>query len=369
MPIIGLTDQRAALPQIGTLRKGSPKTDKKPGTDLGEFFRFDSTDADALAAFESMYTDKPKSIRVFIPYDSIDQAFDSWNEAYTAGAMQHRCDGKTCVLSLQNGRYSSEPIPCPGGCKATGRLRVLIPELGRRAIVMVLTTSIHDIVNIHANLLDLEEATGSLKGIPLILRRVEKAISVPGPDGKRVRRNKWLIQIEPQRQWVELQLRAQQEVALSGIRAQLNPAPIEAIEEEEAEEESPALSVNEPLPLYGEGLGHWVASGQPAAKWDAWYQKWCGGKSLDQIQGLYLQKWPPITEPEAVEAEIVSPDDLLATVERLIVSLKTKTSEAEVEAKLKRLTSGEPPENCTAEVLAEIIDYLADWEKSLEKSI
>lgn len=226
MPIIGLTDRGASFPQIGVLRKGAPKpeTGNRPGADLNHF-RFDTDDADAANAFAAVYGAEPRAIRVFVPYRTTDENFEAWQEAWTAGALQHRCDGKTCVRWLTPQQtYSSAPKPCPGGCKPAGRLRVIIPELRRMAYVMVLTTSIHDIITIQENLEALEAARGDLRGIPMLLRRVPREISMPDDrNGKRVRREKWLLTIEAQPQWVDLQIAAQERAAL--------PAPLPALPE------------------------------------------------------------------------------------------------------------------------------------------
>jgi hypothetical protein len=216
MPIIGLTDRAATLPQIGTIRKGAakPETGNRPGADL-KHFRFDSDDAEATAAFARAYGPEPVAIHAYLPFDSTDENFDAWKEEWVGGGLRHRCDGQmTAICLLPNGTYTTEPRPCPGGCKQVGRLKVIVPELRRLAFVTVMTTSIHDIMNIHANLEALYNTRRSLKGIPLIVRRVPREISTPDKDGKRVRREKWLIHVEAQPQWVELQLQAAADAAL-----------------------------------------------------------------------------------------------------------------------------------------------------------
>lgn len=234
MAIIGLTDRPAAPPQLGTLRKGAPKPQNgnKPGADL-KHFRFDSDDAEAVKLFKEIYGDEPRAIRVFVPFATTDQNFDAWREEWTASSLKHRCDGETMVRWLTpRGTYSDEPKPCPyldqegkdKGCKQTGRLYVIIPELKRFALVTVLTTSIHDILQIHANLAALESARGDLRGIPLILKRSPREISTPGDNGKRARREKWLITIEAAPSWVELQLTAQERAALPSVEPLALPA-------------------------------------------------------------------------------------------------------------------------------------------------
>lgn len=215
MAIKGLTDRGPALPRIGTLRKGAPKTQSGPGKDL-EHFRFDTQDAEAGERFKQAYGAEPVAIRVFLPFSTTDENFEAWRESWTASSLQHRCDGETCVLWLQkDGTYSDDPKPCPGGCKQVGRLNVIIPELKRWAFVTALTTSIHDIIEVHANLMSLESARGDLRGIPLILKRTPRKISTPRNNGERARAEKWLLTIEAQPQWVELQLASQERAALN----------------------------------------------------------------------------------------------------------------------------------------------------------
>ena len=234
MPIRGLTDRGASFPQIGTLRKGAPKPDKGPGRDL-KHFRFDSDDVDATERFQLVYGDEPTNVRVFLPFRTAQENFEAWQEHWTAGALQHRCDGETCVLWLTNRHtYSQDAKPCPhlnvdkserDRCKPTGRLKVIIPELRRLAYVTVLTSSIHDIMELSAQIEALEAFRGDLRGIPLILRRQPREISTPsGADGKRRRMEKWLLSIEAAPTWVDLQLQAQEQAALPAPM-KLLPAP------------------------------------------------------------------------------------------------------------------------------------------------
>lgn len=253
MPIIGLTDRIASFPQIGVLRKGGEKKDeRRPGPDL-KHFRFNTEDNEAADTFRQVYGDEPRAIRVFVPFATVAENFEAWQEEWTAGSLKHRCDGQTCVrwlkpLSSGKSEYSTEPKPCPGGCKPTGRLKVIIPELKRLAYVTVLTTSIHDIMTIQSNLSALESAREDLRGIPMLLRRSPREISTPNGSGQRVRREKWLISIEAQPSWVELQLTAQQRAALPTGSAQLSlpPAPTGDEDEDDFAQAEPATK---PAPL------------------------------------------------------------------------------------------------------------------------
>lgn len=224
MAIKGLTDRQATFPQVGVLRKGAVKPDKGPGRDLNHF-RFDSDDADAVRVFNECYGDEPRQIFAYVPYRTTAENFEAWKEDWVASSLKHRCDGETMVRWLTpQGTYSTEARPCPGGCKQVGRLKIIVPQLKRLAFVTVLTTSIHDIIEINSNLQALEAARGDLRGIPLIIRRAPREISTPGPDGKRVRREKWLISVEAQPQWVEQQLQVAAAAAMPSLATSQAPA-------------------------------------------------------------------------------------------------------------------------------------------------
>ena len=216
MPIFGWTDRGASFPKIGVIRKGAPKpkTGNRPGADL-EHFRFDTGDERAGQMFAAAYGLEPREINVYFPHATPEENFQTWQEEYTASSLKHRCDGQTCVLWLdeQTGKYQQTPKPCPGGCKATGRLSVIIPELQRFAYVTVGTTSVHDIMRITENLEAYFALRGDLRGIPFVLKRTPEMISTPGDKG-RVRREKWLLSVEALPEWVHLQLQGIRQQAL-----------------------------------------------------------------------------------------------------------------------------------------------------------
>lgn len=256
MPIKGLTDTGTSFPQIGILRKGAPKGTNTPGKDL-DHFRFDADDQQAADDFVAAYGDKPRAIRVYLPFDMADENLSAWKEHWVAGGLVRRCDGETCILRQKPGGkgYDATPHRCActtmpaeskDRCKPVGRLKVIIPELKRLAYVTALTTSIHDIKNLSEQLRALEGVRGGLRGIPMILSRIEREISMPGNDGKRVRRAKWLLAIEAAPHWVSLQLQAQEQAALPSNGGYRLSAPPEALalpppsEEDHGDELPPA---------------------------------------------------------------------------------------------------------------------------------
>ena len=224
MPIKGLTDRPAAFPEIGRIRKGAPKEPDKPGKDL-KYFRveFDDEEKKATAIFKNTYGDEPSELNILLPFNSVDENFDAWREAYVAGGLVHRCDGERVWYEIdpESGeqlvvnRIPEEQCDRSTKCKPTGRLKVLIPELQRLAYLTVLTGSTHDVMNISRQLEALLQINGKLAGVPLKLRRRPVKISTPsGTDGKRARRVKSLLSIEADPEWVRHKLLSMKAAAL-----------------------------------------------------------------------------------------------------------------------------------------------------------
>ena len=206
MPIKGLTDRTASFPKLGTIRKGAPKTGNRPGQDL-DYFRFDTNDTELSTAFTEVYKRQPREINVFLPYKTTEQNFSSWMEEWAASSLLRRCDGENQVIWLDENKrtYSKGRQACLGcdgktGCKPSGRLSVVIPELKRLGYVEVQTHSKWDIMGLTENLVAIEQATGDLRGIPFKLCRRLRNISTPRDNG-RARVDKWLLTLEVSPQW------------------------------------------------------------------------------------------------------------------------------------------------------------------------
>jgi hypothetical protein len=297
MTIKGLTDRHMAFPEIGQIRKGAVKTENAPGKDL-TYFRvtFDEKETEAIAKFTKIYGEQPSEINILLPFNEIDQMWEAWLEAYTAGRMVARSDGekfiylvdtKTGEIVVKNGQpykayrekeavgtYTSKGKSEQIFCKPTGRLKVVIPELQRLAYLVVLTTSIHDIANISAQLEALKQVNGGvLAGIPMVLRRRPKKISTPKADGSRARYSKWMLSIEADPSWVSAKLLEVKHLALPGNGLDLLPAGDQVVEveakdviqpdyEDEPEEEIPSNPDMEDgfqSDLFSEGESKWTA--------------------------------------------------------------------------------------------------------------
>lgn len=174
--------------------------------------------------FAKHYGEHPTEIDVLLPFSTPGENFEAWREAYVAGGLTHRCDGEKVwyELDAEGHRSVVAGVPdraCDGSrqCKPVGRLKVIVPQLQRLAFLTVLTTSVHDIMNLQRQLDALLQINGKLAGVPLILRRRPVMISTPsGSDGKRARREKWLLSIEADPAWVKAKLLAMKAAALPG---------------------------------------------------------------------------------------------------------------------------------------------------------
>lgn len=243
MSIDGLTGS-ARYPRLGVLRKGAAKpNDRQPGRDLDQALRFVGIDPDVQASWDEAFGAELLDVEltVRLPYATVDEVWDAWKEHWVAGGLQYRCNGIDHVLRLDpaTGDYLTDPVPCPGAtCSAVpvGRLEVIVPALERMGTVTVLTTSVHDIKNIDGALRILAIQLGDLRAVPLRLCRVQRMISTPGggaEKGKRVRRAKWLLHIEPSPEWIALMLPRSDRPALAGGGlAQLPPPGDDALEDD-----------------------------------------------------------------------------------------------------------------------------------------
>lgn len=241
MGIKGLTDRGMSFPEIGFIRKGMK--DKEGKMHDFDYFRVEISEPESQEEFNNAYKDskgKPKEINIFFPFDDIERNWDAWLEAYTAGRMVARSDGEHMLywidtetgeelvnrgIDKQGNKVPNPPFNIVGHyisqgertkgqkmnilLKPVGRLKVVIPELGRLAYMTVHTTSINDIKNISEQLDALKAINrGRLAGIPLVLRRRPRMISTPDlkDKNKRNRREKWLLSIEARPEWVQQQI-------------------------------------------------------------------------------------------------------------------------------------------------------------------
>ena len=272
-PIKGLTDRDLAFPQIGNIRKGDRSGTNGAPKDLTYFrVEFDERETDAIAAWAAAYPPRPIEINIFLPFNEIPRMWDAWCEAYTAGRMVARSDGENFLflVDLATGELIVKDrlnvhtgLPEPHReiigrtaksvikCRPVGRLKVIVPELRRLAYLVVHTTSVIDIRNISDQLEAIRSINGGrIVGIPLVLKRRPREISVPKEDGSHVRMTKWMLSIEADPRWVAAKMQQLDHLALpAGFRPALPGVTEEEIEGDFTEEDEDSGGDDQPEAL------------------------------------------------------------------------------------------------------------------------
>ncbi len=220
MPIAGVTDKlstRTETNRLGSCWKGEKKQKNRAGKDLIDRFRLELPHPYDSAIQAAYGSNMPKEVRVFFPHHTTDEVFESWNDAFTAKGLAHRCNGENIVreVGLVNSyrggkkykKRSAENVskPClkqPGEaicskCVSTGYLKFVVRELfpyaGMSQVIVQSLTGITDVIGVTKQLRALEERYGSLRQspvpspstwnhIPFVLKRVPREISRPMMD-------------------------------------------------------------------------------------------------------------------------------------------------------------------------------------------
>lgn len=214
MPIKGLTDNDgrnfgSGLPLIARMYKGDerPADGKRPGADLTYFrVEFEPQFEHLRELWTEMYGAEPTEFSgVFLAGATVDEAFSTWLEEWTATTLLHRCDGEHQVqwFDTRINAYSRAKVMCAkdstGGCKCQriGRLNLIMPDFVEAAGVLgyiaVATHSINDIITIHRYLSDIERMYGRLTGVPFVFGRAQKDVSTPKENGGRRKVKKSLL--------------------------------------------------------------------------------------------------------------------------------------------------------------------------------
>lgn len=225
--IVGLTDRGLDFPPIGMIRKGAPKTEKRPGEDL-DYFRveIDQSEIELQRVFKALYGDKPTSIRVMLPFHTIERNWMTSCEGYCNGRLIARSDreyfqylynhktkenwvvdGQAVVdvpeKNIQIGdkfpHFSKLGITENGNpiyCRPVGRLKVMIPEFARMVYLTLNTTSVYDIMTLDKQLKAIETVTMKrMAGVHMLLYRKPRIVTCTY-DGKSTKQTKNLLNIE-----------------------------------------------------------------------------------------------------------------------------------------------------------------------------
>jgi hypothetical protein len=194
MGIIGLTDQGASFPFLGTIRKGGKKKkamvkgkEKEIQGDDLNYFRLDlggKINPELEERWISAFGKEPTQFSCLLLHETPDQAFDAWYKEYTSNhVLTKKCDGQNqCQWLTEKNSYSFTPKPCqrnsnnPCECSQSAELRVVIPDLGVMGFFKLLTHSKWDILSLSQQLNMVYLSAGKLTGIPFLVKRQPREI-------------------------------------------------------------------------------------------------------------------------------------------------------------------------------------------------
>lgn len=244
MAIKGMGGKRD-FPQIGKIRKGNKTKQNMPDGSTRElpqdldYFRveFKKGQEESRSIFLNKYKDQPDEIDVLLPL-RMEDTWSFWLEAYARGRMVAKSDGEIFLYQrdqsmnviVRDGKHveTGEEVPYLGErgreqavlgsiMKPVGRLKVVVPQLMRRAYLELKTTSYNDCVNLDNQIRSIYEMEELMGGIPLVLRRKPEMVTVPGKNGSSFRKEMHLISIEPKQEWVRWKMLADANHVMDGF--------------------------------------------------------------------------------------------------------------------------------------------------------
>ena len=208
--IKGLSEIRR-LPRLGKIRLGIKKftnAGKEYPAEI-DYFKLDPKTPSELEnknlveAFQKLYGEKPKQIKIMFPLPDASIFFPQWYKRYANGVLRCKGDGveagclskefATGLKILGDGELGGVKVECKGQdcpyykdkkCSESAALSVLVPELKGAGVWEIVTGSFHSIVNINSCLDYIRAICGRVHMIPLILERREQEIIY---DGKKSR--------------------------------------------------------------------------------------------------------------------------------------------------------------------------------------
>lgn len=229
--------QQSVFPEIGSIHKGGPKRGDRFGEDLEERFRveFGPETIDAqmrfYAAHGSYY---PTELRAMIVSTSVSEMWYFANETYTKSGQQIAVADDERFLHIRNpvtGEMivrKGEPFTpyTPGQfyeyerngktyrakLRPYGRLYLFLPELQTPNVLTLKTHAFYDRVNIEKQLNAIQGLANALNngnaaGIPIRVFRRKGWVTWNKPGGGAIRTEKWLVNIEPTKVWMEKAMR------------------------------------------------------------------------------------------------------------------------------------------------------------------
>lgn len=269
--------QSISFPDVAIIHKGTPKqivekdgkTVQIQGKDLNQKFRihflpgtesvrakWHAKHAQHFKQYGTKYAIpdgyEVEELRVVVPSQSVWDAWDYGNEAYSSGRRVALADDDhyislrdpvTGEFIIHDGKpyrkfTPKDVIPYERGgkkyeliMKTHGRLRLVLEDLvtaGELVQVILKTTSFYDCQNIKKQLGGIQQIADSVNGgnaggIPLIIYRSEQEVVWNKDDGGAARVKKWFINIKADPRWVQMAFARLGKNALTG---EITPTPL-----------------------------------------------------------------------------------------------------------------------------------------------
>ena len=229
--------QKSVFPEIGTVHKGGPKRGDHFGQDLEERFRvefFPETIDPQMRFYANHGSYYPTELRAMIVSISVWETWYFANETYTkSGQMiaaadderfQHIRNPVTGEHVVRNGEpftpyapgqsyeYERQGKRYQAKLRPYGRLYLFLPELQTPNVLTLKTHAFYDRVNIEKQLGAIQGLANALNngiaaGIPIRVFRRKGWVTWNKPGGGAIRTEKWLVNIEPTKVWMETAMR------------------------------------------------------------------------------------------------------------------------------------------------------------------
>ena len=269
------------LPQMGNIRKGAAKNPQGyVGKDLQSKFRFEffpgfeDAKAEFIRVMGGLIIDRFVCV---LPFTRLGDNWQDFYEAYTKGRMIARAtesrfirlvDLQTGQVAVQDGEPETGHTPgqllgtvgkTAVRTRRTGRLTLVIPQLGRLATFTLHTTSIYDCVNIGGQLASIQSIAAAarlpLAGIPLSISRRITEVTWVKEGGESARVKTGLINIEADPEWVRpmLQDMARRALPNGGRPLELVSGPVVVHPADRIQAEQDGQNEGEDDPSYDGG--------------------------------------------------------------------------------------------------------------------
>lgn len=249
---------------------------------------------DAPGVSKALGNPKPKELRIYFPFNEIDQVFPAYHQHWVASSLVCRGDGEHILyainpqsgetiirdgqaladFSTKEGEFKKgQYMLCPGmdhdtysrcqHCKPNAILIVLLRDVPRLAYYQIATASIHNIISLTEQLTYIKQTIGRLQGVKFILKLQPQKISVPKSGGNgRMRTEKYLLSLEVNPEWAQQLMDTQSQLADPARRLLAAPDDVVIDVEPEPQPKPPAAAMEpvEWLPPNGDDDSEFITA-------------------------------------------------------------------------------------------------------------